>query len=615
MELANAFTAVFSEYVRELQEARYRSSLSDMEAKVADLQAQAGETESKIDEINAAKLDALTDRSRLETKLAAARSQYSYLQQSYQGMQLTSAGLGSTIKIAQPARAQGVAAGSPYTAAVTMLVDQQPVGGRSGLFAATDSKQLAATYAQLVKLDSVLEAAVAESGVRIATDELAGKISIANLPGTQLIQLSVADEDAAQAILLANSVAKAFVEEVQMLLLQPYAQRRSTLQAQLEDLSTQIDTAQAEIVRLATLQMQADAQLTKLENQRTEQHNDQRAAERELEQLRLAIVDTAGTVIVAEPAQVPVQPVRSAHLYTLLAALLGLLVGLAVVVVVERMDESLRTREDVSQMLGLSTLASIDHLSAKDCLSLGSGGRRAHATEAFMILATNILSKGKPYRTFLVTSSMPSEGKSLVTANLAVALARTGLRIIVVDADLRRPRLHCLFKTESGRGLAEALHTGEGAAYLQSTHIDGLQFLSAGKRPADPVATLSSPNLAKLVAELEREADVLLIDSPSVLGIADVRILTQFADGVLFVVHAGHTSRRDAQEAVELLHQAGAPIMGAVLNAVQGRHSAYDQYHRRPEPISVESGDSTGRMQVAHAFVAQTEQPETVAHS
>ena len=616
-ELANAFAAVFSDHIRGLQEARHGSSLRDTEAKANGLQAQAAETQAKIDALNTTKLSGQKELLSLQNRLAANRAQYTVLQQSYRDMQLMAARLGGSISIAQPARVTDLTVSSPYTATVTLFVDQVPVagvGGQGGSTSALAGEQLAATFAQLVTAQPVLEAAIEESKATISPDDLTGKISVQGLPGTQWLRLSVKDDDASQAVSLANAVAQSFIKQIQTMLSQPYDSGLSAVQEQLDELSSQINATQATIDSLSVTQTQTESDLIQLGSLRTEQHGDARTAELELEQLRAAIHDMGGAVVIAEPAQIPDKPVRSTHMFTLLAMLFGVLVGLGVVFLLEYMDESLRTPDDVSQVLGLSTLAVIDHLKNKDGLIHGSNAGHSRVAEAFTILATNLHSADKPQRTYLVTSSMPAEGKSLVTAHLAVALARTGLKTVAIDADLRRPQLHRLFGLEQGQGLTDALRAGSGAAYLRPTGIDGLQILSSGEAPSDPVAALSSPNLARLVAELERENDVVLIDCPSALGIADVRILARLADGVLLVVRAGHTSGRDAREAVDLLRQAGAPIMGTVLNAVPGRRGAYYRYYRQTGVPATASAVADDKDRDGHAHTAQTERAGTLAH-
>jgi polysaccharide biosynthesis transport protein len=616
-ELANAFAAMFSDYIQGLQEARYGSSLRDMEAKANALQAQAAETQAKIDALNTTKLSGQKELLSLQNRLAANRAQYTMLQQSYRDMQLMAARLGGSMSIAQPARVTDLTVPSPYTATVTLFVDQVPVagaGGQGGSTTALAGEQLAATFAQLVTAQPVLQAAIEESKATISPDDLTGKISVQGLPGTQWLRLSVVDDDASQAVSLANAVAQSFVKQIQTMLAQPYDSGLAAVQEQLDELTSQIDATQATIDSLSVTQTQTEADLIHLGDLRTEQRGDARTAELELERLRAAIHDMGGAVVIAESAQTPDKPVRSIHIVALLAMLCGVLVGLAVVFLLEYMDESLRTPDDVSQVLGLSTLAVIDHLKNKDGLIPGSNAPHSHVTEAFTLLAANLHSEDKQQRTYLVTSSIPAEGKSLVTAHLAVALARTGRKTVAIDADLRRPQLHRLFGVERGQGLTDALRTGSGAAYLRPTDIDGLQFLPSGEAPSDPVAALSSPNLAMLIAELERENDVVLIDCPSALGIADVRILARLADGVLLVVRAGHTSGRDARETVALLRQAGVPIVGTVLNAVPGRRRAYYRYYRQSGVPADAVADIAEKDRNRHAPAAQTERAGTLAH-
>jgi capsular exopolysaccharide synthesis family protein len=612
--LANTITEVFSTQIRQLQASRYEGSLADKTGKANDLATLGEETHSKIDRLLTTKLEEQKELLRLADRLAAQRENYATLQQSYREMQLTATRLGNTMRIIQPARVLDAAAGAPYTATVTLFVDKVPIAGQADYLTVLTGEGLAATYEQLLAVGPALEEAIAETGVKVSLEELTVRVGVQGIRGTQLIRLGVADADAGRAIALADAIARRFVEQVTALLQQPNDSRLSALQVQLADLSTQIAETQAQVEELTITRTQTEDELARLQNLLAEQHGDARAAERELEQLRLAILDTADTIAVAEPAQTPETPIQPALSITVLAMLVGALVASAVAFLAEHMNESLRTPEDVQQILGLNTLATIDRLNRKNSLLIRSGESGTHAAEAFMALATSIRSGETPFRTILVTSSAPAEGKSLVTANLAIAMARMGQKVVAIDADLRRPGLHRLFGLSPDDGLADALRTGGGEAHLQLTEVEGLRVLSAGEAPVDPVAALSSPNLAKLVAELKQEADVVLIDSPSVLGLADVRILARLADGALLVVHAGHTSSRDARSAVDLLRQAGAQMIGAVLNAVPGRRSAYYRYYRHSGKTAAARADADTRIPAPDTELLQQEWPGTLAH-
>jgi non-specific protein-tyrosine kinase len=200
--------------------------------------------------------------------------------------------------------------------------------------------------------------------------------------------------------------------------------------------------------------------------------------------------------------------------------------------------------------------------------------------ESFRVLATNLqfTSVDKPLRTLLVTSPHPLEGKSLVAANLAAALSQKELRVVLVDADLRRPRLHELFGFPRSKGLSNALLSGNINGNLQSTHIVQLQVLSGGHTPPNPTELVGSSRMRKMIDTLSQEADLVVIDCPPVLPVADAAILAASADGVLLVLRAGHTRGQFVKQAEERLKQVNANILGVVLNDSHIRGEDYYHY-------------------------------------
>ena len=197
------------------------------------------------------------------------------------------------------------------------------------------------------------------------------------------------------------------------------------------------------------------------------------------------------------------------------------------------------------------------------------------------MLAANIrfLSTESSLRTLLVTSPAPTEGKSIVAANLAVAMAMDGLRVVLVDADLRLSQIHEIFQLRRANGLAECLRKGSVDGNLQSTKVDMIRILTSGVLPADPTSLVSSVNLKKLLANLEQEADIVIINSPPVLAVADATIIARVTDAVLLVLRADQTRSQAAEQAAEALRRANTHLVGAVLNHVPVSRSGYYSYY------------------------------------
>lgn len=192
----------------------------------------------------------------------------------------------------------------------------------------------------------------------------------------------------------------------------------------------------------------------------------------------------------------------------------------------------------------------------------------APASEAFRTLRTNLefVALNRALQAIVVTAPALEEAKSTTVANLAVTFAQGGHSVIIVDADLRRPRQHDIFGLGEGPGLSNFLLAGEGAAPpLRETGVEGLRVLTAGMRPPNPAELLISPAMASLIETLRQQADFILFDTPPVVPVTDGALLGARTDGVLLVLQAGKTTREHAARARTLLDQVGATIIGTAL--------------------------------------------------
>jgi non-specific protein-tyrosine kinase len=218
---------------------------------------------------------------------------------------------------------------------------------------------------------------------------------------------------------------------------------------------------------------------------------------------------------------------------------------------------------------------------------------RAPAAEAYRTLRTNIQfsSIEKPVRTLLLTSARPGEDKSVAAANLAVTFAQMGSRVILVDADLRRPALHTMFGLANETGLTSALLSAGSAVPsngkaknsfpfadeipLAQTHVPNLRLLSSGPLPPNPAEILGSSLMRDLIDYLRNEADYVLFDAPPVLAVTDAAVLAAKLDGTILVLKAGKTSRDAAREAKEQLEKVHANLLGTILNNARQSGSRY----------------------------------------
>mgnify|MGYP000891277713 CR=1 FL=1 len=192
---------------------------------------------------------------------------------------------------------------------------------------------------------------------------------------------------------------------------------------------------------------------------------------------------------------------------------------------------------------------------------------RSPAAEAYRTLRTNLsfYSLDQPIRTLVVTSPAPGEGKSTAVANLAVTMAQSGRRTILVDCDLRRPTLHELFSLPMSPGLTSLALEDLTELPLQETGIDNLWLLSSGPKPPNPADLLGANRMDQVISLLSGLADVVLFDAPPVIAASDAVILGAKADGVLLVIQAGKSRRDQAERARELLKQAKVRLVGVAL--------------------------------------------------
>ena len=301
-----------------------------------------------------------------------------------------------------------------------------------------------------------------------------------------------------------------------------------------------------------------------------------------------------------------------------LAALMALVLGVALARYLDYLDDSIGTSEEVENFLRLPALAVIPTLGGSTSRRLLSaiptgqknGNKRGEEllltasqksplAEAYRQLRTSILlsSPGGAPRTLLITSSQPGEGKTTTVVNTAMILAQTGASVILVDADMRRPRLHSIFGADNSSGLSTILATkpteAEILALIQQHEESGLYLLPAGKIPPNPAELLGSDQVRALVAVLENNFTHVIIDSPPVGSFTDGVLLSTVADGVLLVVHGNSASRNVVKRARQLLTEVGAKIFGVVLNnvSVSRQDHHYYKYQSYYSEAESENGD------------------------
>jgi capsular exopolysaccharide synthesis family protein len=206
--------------------------------------------------------------------------------------------------------------------------------------------------------------------------------------------------------------------------------------------------------------------------------------------------------------------------------------------------------------------------------------------ESYRHLRTSVLlsTAGRAPKTLLVTSSLPGEGKTTTAVNTAVSLAQTGARVVIIDADMRRPRLRSIFGLSDGAGLSSILSSEVSEADMLRLVIKeeetGLNILTSGPIPPNPAELIGSDQMRRLLEVLQREFTHVVIDSPPITSFTDGVLISTMVDGVLLVVHGGKSSRHVVKRSRQLLNDVGSKIFGVVLNNVSIQSQDYYYYQR-----------------------------------
>jgi len=290
--------------------------------------------------------------------------------------------------------------------------------------------------------------------------------------------------------------------------------------------------------------------------------------------------DLKGTDIrIIDPAQIPGSPIGPKRGFSILfAAFIGLGLGMAFAFFLEYIDTSMKTPEDIKR-IQIPYMGFIPTFDTNNQLELiVQEDPKSLISEAYRALRTGILFSGsKPSPQFIqVTSAGPQEGKTITTANVATVMAQSGSRVLIMDCDMRKPRIHEIFGMPNSRGLSDLLLNGEeGFSFIKKTKVPNLDIIACGTIPANPSELLGSKRMQRLLTLLSEKYDRIIMDSPPVLAVTDSIVLSRLVEGIVLVVGAGASSKNGVTRAVELLKEVNARICGAVLNNLNVNKERY----------------------------------------
>ena len=584
--IANTLSEAFIEQIQLMQSERFARSLTSIQAKMEALVDTMEDTQSQIGSHTAIKFEEAAKIAHLESLLTEDRNDRRLLQQEQRSLQLTVNQLMDHVKVIEAAQVPETPARFPYLANVLLLVGQTPTLSGVDYSTVLASEEMTLTYGEMIAGRAVLEEVISKLDLAEGPDNIAEKVEVEPIPNTQLIRLSVEDNNKSRAILLADTIAETFIGQNQAQLEELYGDRLADLTTQIDELAVRIDGTQAELETREVEKVRAETELARLESIWEENRNTYTSALQSYDQMQLSAVQSKENVIQVETAQPPLEPSRPRTLLNaLIAGLTGALIAVGFAFFLDQREATIKTRDDVTAVLGLDTLSQVSKFNNRQDELVVISQPRSPVVEDFHNLSTKIryLSKANPLKTILVTSPGIGEGKSIVVANLSTVMAQSGLKVIAVDADIRKPRLHELFKlNENHTGLAGFLQEGSLDGKVQATSIEGLSILSSGDLPEiNPAILLSSQRTQDLLMQLVGQADVVLVDCPPVLAVADGEILSRMVDGVLLVIQSERTYKNAARHAVINLQQMGANLLGVVLNAVPSKGYGYYQYYSR----------------------------------
>jgi capsular exopolysaccharide synthesis family protein len=489
-----------------------------------------------------------------------------------------------------------LAAGWASTRLISTTPPPRPYRATAVLFSAASQDDTAyplATIASLVKFDDVATEVAANLNyqgdlrkltrkVEALADEDRGLLSITATSTDRNEARVVADEFARQIILFLNRQA---VETAQQLLNQA-KDDLARIEPELQELNAAVAANPTdELLRADRDTVQSEWEVA---NQQL------RNAQAQIASVTPALV-TIQDAVPIRSNNAGIINLRSAPVRLILAGLLGLIGGMFVAMILDRLDNRLRSKVDAERRMDLPVIAEIPTVRnwkhADGGIALATNPKSPEA-DAFRLLAANLVRRPpEAPQTILVTSPGPSEGKTTVTANLAATFAEVGKRVIVLSCDLHRPRIHVLFGVPNMSGLAEALQSpGNNGPLLSQknwrTSIDRVHLVPSGMSPENPGELLSSGNMRRVLEEAKTGADIVLLDTPPILAASDGAQLLSQVDAVLLVVRGEKTVGTTAERTADLLRGLKVPVVGTVLNEAPDLTvpRGYYDYYREPNP-------------------------------
>lgn len=475
------------------------------------------------------------------------------------------------------------------------------------------------TYTELMRTRSFIERVAAEiDNPTIAAGIIQGALSTQYVQNTQFFRIAATHTNPEIAQQIANTTAQVLIaseirrQEAQQAQIE--AQRNQQTNAERIRLEQLISAVEIELAYYDDEIQQREQQVLDLQDEpvSSERTREQQQLFEELAGLRYTRLDVlrqltnalarraelgrvvaaetaSDTAVVVDEALLPTSPLPRDDLQRILLAMgVALVMGVGLSFLLEYIDYTVKTPEALGEIYGLPVQGVIattprKYLKKQGGALVSLANSRSLTAESFRALRTGVQVSGlrKPLQSLLVTSAGPGEGKTFVAANLAVSLAQSGSRVILVDTDLRKPRLHHVFELPQDTGFTNlVVNQGHNLADgLHKTATKNLRVMTCGVVPPNPAELLESQRARDLMRQLSEEADIVIYDSPPAATVTDAAIIAQRVDAVLHVVWAGHTRVNHVLRCKAILEHVDATILGTVLNQVQTEALGYYSYY------------------------------------
>lgn len=436
------------------------------------------------------------------------------------------------------------------------------------------------TYAKMLTDYPVLKGVVDRLKLNIDPASLVDSIKVAEIPNTQLINVTVTGTDPKLIIEVANSLGTVFSEQINLLQSQRYTASKDALKVQVDDMGNQVAAASAELVKTT------DPALKQEVETRLAQYRSLYAGLlTSYEQVRLAEAQTSINVTVSDPAREALKIAPKTLQNTILAILAAMLAVAGGVFGLDFLDDTIRNPEEVRSKFGLPILGMIARHTSPEGRPITQDQPRSPVAESFRSLRTNVKfsSVDVRLRRILVTSATPQDGKTTISGNLAIAFAQSDMQVVLIDADLRRPQQHHRFGLSNKVGLSDLMMRPleDIPEVIQPTTVPGLKIIACGSIPPNPAELLGSKKMIQILDYLGEENDLVIVDTPPVMSVTDAAAIASGMDGVILVAKPGSTKLAAFQQSVEQLQAVGAHILGVALNEIEPRSRRYGYYYHR----------------------------------